>query len=214
MWKRGFTAKNKKREGRRKHAVPLIFCASKTVSRVLYLTVIYLRAALPRRSSHPGSGRASHCSHTGVAPDRVYSIGHFRADGCALTAPFHLFPQRFAFSNLHQKRHPIEKGGRKRRSCLLFCCKFEKAERAGSLFLLHFSSDRSGRALPVILALWSPDFPHSGPFGHAARLSVLLARLILSHRKGLVNGKSVAIFRALRYTNKLWNFSARKDARL
>ena len=31
----------------------------------------------------------------------------------------------------------------------------------GSLFLLHFSSDRSGRALPVILALWSPDFPHN-----------------------------------------------------
>ena len=29
------------------------------------------------------------CSHTGVAPDRVYSIGHSRADGCALTAPFH-----------------------------------------------------------------------------------------------------------------------------
>ena len=47
----------------------------------------------------------------------------------------------------------------------------------GSLFLLHFSSDRSGRALPVILALWSPDFPHSGPFGLAARLSVILAQL-------------------------------------
>ena len=47
----------------------------------------------------------------------------------------------------------------------------------GSLFLLHFSSDRSGRALPVILALWSPDFPHSEPFGFAARLSVLLANL-------------------------------------
>ena len=29
------------------------------------------------------------CSHTGVAPDRVYSIGLFPADGCALTAPFH-----------------------------------------------------------------------------------------------------------------------------
>ena len=50
---------NQVREGRRSCAVPLIFCASKTVSRVLYLTVIYLRAALPRRSSHPGSGRAS-----------------------------------------------------------------------------------------------------------------------------------------------------------
>ena len=40
-------------------AVPLIFCTSMTVSRVLYLTVIYLRAALPRYSSHPGSGRAN-----------------------------------------------------------------------------------------------------------------------------------------------------------
>ena len=33
--------------------------ASKTVSRVLYLTVIYLAASLPMRSSHPGSGRAN-----------------------------------------------------------------------------------------------------------------------------------------------------------
>ena len=33
--------------------------ASKTVSRVLYLTVIYLAVPLPIRSSHPGSGRAS-----------------------------------------------------------------------------------------------------------------------------------------------------------
>ena len=33
--------------------------ASKTVSRVLYLTVIYLDVPLPVRSSHPGSGRAS-----------------------------------------------------------------------------------------------------------------------------------------------------------
>ena len=37
------------------------FCiyASKTISRVLYLTVIYLDVPLPVRSSHPGSGRAS-----------------------------------------------------------------------------------------------------------------------------------------------------------
>ncbi len=33
--------------------------ASKTVSRVLYLTAIYLDAPLPVRSSHLGSGRAS-----------------------------------------------------------------------------------------------------------------------------------------------------------
>ena len=37
-------------------------CASKTVSRVLYLTVIYLDALLPVRSSHPGSGRANLCA--------------------------------------------------------------------------------------------------------------------------------------------------------
>ena len=62
----------------------LCICASKTVSRVLYLTVIYLDAPLPVRSSHPGSGRASlgaqsPCSHTGVAPNRVYSDGYFHA---------------------------------------------------------------------------------------------------------------------------------------
>ena len=56
--------------------------ARETVSRVLFLTVIYLDGPSPGRSSHPGSGRASlgarsPCSHTGVAPDRVYSDGHF-----------------------------------------------------------------------------------------------------------------------------------------
>ena len=45
-----------------RYAVGAIFCASKTVSRVLYLTVIYLDALLPTRSSHPGSGRASLCA--------------------------------------------------------------------------------------------------------------------------------------------------------
>jgi len=98
----------------------------------------------PRERPGKPWGR-SPCSHTGVAPDRVYSIGHSRADGCALTAPFHPY-----LRYLHT---------------------------SGGLFLLHFSSDRSGRALPVILALWSPDFPHSGPFGLAARLSVILAQL-------------------------------------
>ena len=38
---------------------PPHICTSKTISRVLYLTVIYLDALLPVRSSHPGSGRAS-----------------------------------------------------------------------------------------------------------------------------------------------------------
>ena len=39
------------------------------------------------------------------------------------------------------------------------------ADRDGGISLLHFSCSRLRRALPVILALWSPDFPHRGPFG-------------------------------------------------
>ena len=47
---------------------------SKSVSRVLYLTVIYLDALLPTRSSHllRTAGPAM-CPRHGVAPDRVYS---------------------------------------------------------------------------------------------------------------------------------------------
>ena len=40
----------------------VISMARETVSRVLYLTVIYLGVPLPARSSHPGSGRASLCA--------------------------------------------------------------------------------------------------------------------------------------------------------
>ena len=55
---------------------------------------------------------------------------------------------------------------------------------AGGISLLHFSSDRSGRALPVILALRSPDFPHGRPFGLPTRLSVFLAVSIVQERQG------------------------------
>ena len=63
---------------------------SKTVSRVLYLTVIYLDVPLPARSSHlPEAAGPAMCFHHGVAPDRVYIDGQSPAVGCALTAPFH-----------------------------------------------------------------------------------------------------------------------------
>lgn len=56
--------------------------SSKTVSRVLYLTVIYLGGLLPDRSSHLlENDRAGQSSLHGVAPDRVYSIGQSPADG-------------------------------------------------------------------------------------------------------------------------------------
>ena len=37
-------------------------------------------------------------------------------------------------------------------------------KRQGGISLLHFSWGRPRRVLPVILALWSPDFPHERPF--------------------------------------------------
>ena len=151
MWRADFTEKNEKR-GTAISAVPLIFCASMTVSRVLYLTVIYLRAALPRYSSHPGSGRANL-----YAPIPVLLRIEFTASD-TLEPTGALLPHLSTFSHI----------------------------ATGSLFLLHFSSDRSGRALPVILALWSPDFPHSKPFGFAARPPVLLALLIVKDEAGKV----------------------------
>ena len=62
----------------------------------------------------------------------------------------------------------------------------------GGIFLLHFSSDRSGRALPVILALWSPDFPHDAAVGpHPA--TVRPGRIVILPDSWR-NVKQVAIF--------------------
>jgi len=93
----------KREKGTADFRCPFCIYASKTISRVLYLTVIYLDVPLPVRSSHPGSGRASlgtrsPCSHTGVAPDRVYSDGLFPAIECALTALFHPYRQGYALA--------------------------------------------------------------------------------------------------------------------
>ena len=40
--------------------------------------------------------------------------------------------------------------------------------KTGYISLLHLSWGHPRRALPVILALWSPDFPHPGPVGDPA----------------------------------------------
>ena len=68
-------------KGRRK-GVLFRIPMSKTVSRVLYWTVIYLGGLLPDRSSHLlENSRAGLMFSHGVAPDRVYSIGQSPADG-------------------------------------------------------------------------------------------------------------------------------------
>ena len=56
----------------------------------------------------------------------------------------------------------------------------------GGISLLHLSWGHPRRALPVILALWSPDFPHLGPFGSHPRLSGLVAELIVQQGPAIV----------------------------
>ena len=55
-----------------------------------------------------------------------------------------------------------------------------EGEPSGGISLLHLSWGYPRRALPVILALWSPDFPHLGPFGLHPRLSNLVAEILYS----------------------------------
>ena len=55
---------------------------------------------------------------------------------------------------------------------------------------MHLSEGHPWRALPVILALWSPDFPHALPFGLRPRSFSPLAKLILPDAAGFVNLKS------------------------
>ena len=47
----------------------------------------------------------------------------------------------------------------------------------GGISLLHLSWGHPRRALPVILALWSPDFPHAQAFALCPRLLGLLAQV-------------------------------------
>ena len=44
----------------------------------------------------------------------------------------------------------------------------DSEESSGGISLLHLSWGHPRRALPVILALWSPDFPHPDPVGDPA----------------------------------------------
>ena len=108
------------------------------------------------------------CFLCGVAPDRVYSNGRFR------TPLGELLPRLSILTSSAQTSYPAPR--RKRQVSVIplrrlphktFVLRGPHFWASGGLFLLHFSSDRSGRALPVILALRSPDFPHARPFGAA-----------------------------------------------
>ena len=108
------------------------------------------------------------CFLCGVAPDRVYSNGRFH------TPLGELLPRLSILTSSAQTSYPSPRRNRQVSVIPLRRLPPQNIRlrgthfwASGGLFLLHFSSDRSGRALPVILALRSPDFPHARPFGAA-----------------------------------------------
>ena len=62
-----------------------------------------------------------------------------------------------------------------------------QGEPCGGISLLHLSWGHPRRALPVIPALWSPDFPHLEPFGFHPRLSDPVAKVLYSKAGKLSN---------------------------
>ena len=175
------------------------------------MTAIYLDAPLPVRSSHPGSGRADHgarspCSHTGVAPDRVYSNGLFPAIECALTALFHPYRQGCApavsrfltesdaaaddsnreegpFVPLHTTplRFPLGEHSSTPASYQ------HGAALAAVSLCCTFPEVAFGGRYPLSLPCGARTFLTGGPFAPSARLSVFLAEDIVTETEEKVN---------------------------
>ena len=143
--------------------------ASRSVSRVLSWTTIYLALPLPAGSSH-----LLRTTGPVVCPPTVLLRIEFTASTC-LHAMSELLPH---FSTL------------------------TPASRSG-ISLLHLSEGHPWRALPVILALWSPDFPHAQPFGSCPRLSGPLARLFYTSCRS--TSSAAAIYFLVIGTNGRYN---------
>ena len=92
------------------------------------------------------------------------------------------------------------------RSYRTFSPLLKRQSRFSGISLLHLSWGHPRRALPVILALRSPDFPHLVPFGIQPRLSNLVANNIVLQSTRIV--KSPCKFFSLRlyYKEMLWKW--------
>ena len=144
------------------------------VSRVLSWTAIYLGRALPRASSHlHRDGRAGLVSLSTVllrieftAPTCLQAAGELLPRLSTLTTP----PQSpLASASVHR---PWPCPGASLAPSLLPRRKpaaLSGGGLRGGISLLHLSEGFPWRVLPVIPALWSPDFPHARAFALYAR---------------------------------------------
>ena len=134
------------------------------------------------RLKPPPSGRPGRpcVPFHGVAPDRVYSAVMSPCGGRALISAFPPLRRR----KVRSPPFPAKASGFRRKLRSLPCSSFPHesaglswgphlisllAEDRRGISLLHLSEGFPWRALPVILALWSPDFPHARAFAVYAR---------------------------------------------
>ena len=78
---------------------------------------------------------------------------------------------------------------------------YSKRKASGGIFLLHLSEGHPWRALPVILALWSPDFPHVQAFAsHPRPLGLLTGPILL---KSVIEVNKNLVFEREKSYNKI-----------
>ena len=145
------------------------------------LTAIYLALQLLAGSSRllEAVGQ-TYCFSTALLRDRVYIVKPMLPwAGWALTPPFHpyLVGSRISTFTLLQAvkitrytEPPFSHQTRLRWALM------GALYGIGGISLLHLSWGHPRQALPVILALWSPDFPHLDTFVFHPRLSDLVAQ--------------------------------------
>ena len=155
----------------------------------------------PRERPGKPWGR-SPCSHTGVAPDRVYSDGLFPAIECALTALFHPYRQGYAlavsrfltesvaaaddcnreegpFVPLHTTPLRFPLGERSSTPA-----SYQHGAALAAVYLCcTFPEVAFGGRYPLSLPCGARTFLTEGPFAPSARLSVFLAGLLYAKQR-------------------------------
>ena len=126
-------------------------------------------AVAGRLKPPPEDGRAGRMSSRGVAPDRVYSAALLPG---RRVSSYLTFPPLLASAQASHPSLPAEAESSSVPLRLSFPpdpltlgSDGRERDRGPAPFsgisLLHLSEGRPWRVLPVILALWSPDFPHA-----------------------------------------------------
>ena len=187
MWPVSCSIRKRKQKNRRKHRSAErcfnFYTATQVCKPGSVLTAIYLALWLPIGSSRlPGTIGQIICPSTALLRDRVYSVKPMLPwAGWALTPPFHPCRRQFTHTIDH-----FTAGGKAHPVCGIssflsnpLARGFDGSPVGPAEYLCCTCPEVTlGGRYPLSLALWSPDFPHPGPFGLRPRLSDLVAEIL------------------------------------